>query len=367
MAEAPKPSPALPLKVWAVSDGRAGIEAQAVGLSEALARLVPCEVSVKRVGWKGRTGRLPWWLNLLPRRWLTPESDIPLGEGREAWPDVWVAAGRATLPLSIRAKRWSGGRTYVVQLQDPRAPATMFDLVIPPKHDRLSGDNVLPITGSPHRVTPARLAAEAQAFKAMIDPLPRPRVAVLIGGKSKAFDLSSERAAQLAHAIQIPLEQEGGSLMMTFSRRTPEPARALMTARLRHLPGVIWDGEGPNPYFAFLAAADYVLVTEDSTNMATEAASTGKPVFVLKMDGSSMKFRLFHEELERQGAARPYGGAFHGWTYAPVNETDRAAREVLKRLGVEIPDAEPAPVPPPELLEAPAKPKRKPRAPKAAD
>lgn len=336
MTETPKPPPALPLKVWAVSDGRAGIEAQVVGLADALSRLVPCEVTVKRVAWKGRTGRLPWWLNLFPRRWLTPESQIPAPKDGEAWPDLWLAAGRATLPLSICARRWSGGKTYVVQVQDPRVPVTMFDLVIPPKHDRLSGDNVLPITGSPHRVTPERLASEAKAFKRLIDKLPHPRVAVLIGGKSKAFDLSSERAAQIAHSIQIPLEQEGGSLMMTFSRRTPEPARALMTARLRHLPGVIWDGEGANPYFAFLAAADYILVTEDSTNMATEAASTGKPVFVLKMDGSSLKFRLFHEELERMGAARPYGGAFHGWSYEPVNETDRAAREVLARLGVEI-------------------------------
>ncbi len=319
-----------------MSDGRAGIEAQVVGLADALSRLVPCEVTIKRVGWKGRTGRLPWWLNLFPRRWLTPESEIPGPKDAEAWPDVWLAAGRATLPLSIRARRWSGGKTYVVQVQDPRVPASMFDLVIPPKHDRLTGDNVLPITGSPHRVTPERLASEAKAFKRLIDPLPRPRVAVLVGGKSKAFDLSSERAAQIAHSIQIPLEQEGGSLMMTFSRRTPEPARALMTARLRHLPGVIWNGEGPNPYFAFLAAADYILVTEDSTNMATEAASTGKPVFVLKMDGASLKFRLFHEELERMGAARPYGGAFHGWTYEPVNETDRAAREVLARLGIEV-------------------------------
>ncbi|MDB5456229.1 MAG: nucleoside-diphosphate sugar epimerase, partial [Caulobacter sp.] len=72
--------------------------------------------------------------------------------------------------------------------------------------------------------------------------------------------------------------------------------------------------------------------SEDSTNMATEAASTGKPVFVLKMDGHSAKFRLFHEELERQGAARPFGGAFHGWTYDPVNETDRAAAEILARM-----------------------------------
>lgn len=320
-----------------------------MGLSEAVAREaraqgIPAQIEIKRVGWTGRIGRLPWWLNWFPRRWLTHESEI-----NGPWPDLWIAAGRATLPLSIRAKRWSGGQTYVVQIQDPRVPSHMFDLVIPPKHDRLSGDNVLSITGSPHRVTSQRLVSEYEKFKDQIDALPHPRVAVLVGGKSKAFELSSERAAQIAHSIQIPLEQDGGSLLATFSRRTPEPARALMTARLRHLPGILWDGEGPNPYFAFLAAADYILVTEDSTNMATEAASTGKPVFILKMDGASLKFRLFHEELERQGAARPYGGAFHGWTYDPVDETGRAAREVLARMRGDVVEEEPVAEPEPEI------------------
>lgn len=373
-----------PVVVWAISDGRAGIEAQAVGLAEAVAREaraqdIEVRIEIKRVGWIGRIGRLPWWLNWFPRRWLTPESKITA-----PWPDLWIAAGRATLPLSIRARRWSGGKTFVVQIQDPRVPPQMFDLVIPPKHDRLSGDNILPITGSPHRVTAARLASEYEKFKDQLDAMPHPRVAVLLGGKSKAFDLPVERAAQMAHQIQIPLEQDGGSLLMTFSRRTPEPARALLNARLRHLPGMIWDGEGPNPYFAFLAAADYILVTEDSTNMATEAASTGKPVFILKMEGSSLKFCLFHEELERQGAARPYGGAFHGWTYEPVDETGRAAREVLARMsgqgGEEAPvaigtiiepAAEPAPEPAPETTVEPEpavtpKPPRKPRAKTAA-
>jgi mitochondrial fission protein ELM1 len=324
---APEASTREPITIWAISDGRAGIEAQAVGLAEAVARQVPAQIVVKRVGWSGRIGRLPWWANWLPRRWLTPESGI-----EPPWPDLWIAAGRATLPLSIRAKRWSGGKTYVVQIQDPRVPANMFDLVIPPKHDRLTGENVLPITGSPHRVTATRLDSEYEKFQDQIDALPRPRVAVLLGGKSRAFDLSALRAAEMAHQIQLPLEQEGGSLLMTFSRRTPEQAKALLTARLRHLPGIIWDGAGANPYFAFLAAADYILVTEDSTNMATEAASTGKPVFILKMDGTSLKFRLFHQELESMGAARPYGGAFHGWTYDPVDETGRAAAEVVARM-----------------------------------
>ncbi len=316
-----------PLIIWAVSDGRAGIEAQVVGLANAIARKRPARIIVKRVGWKSWIGRLPWWLNLAPRRLLTPESDIA-----PPWPDLWIAAGRATLPLSIRVRRWSKKQTYVVQIQDPRMPTRLFDLVIPPKHDRLVGDNVFPITGSPGRVNAERLAGDLERFSAELDALPRPRVAVIIGGKSKAHDLSVERAAAMAREIELPVVQEGGSVMVSFTRRTPEPARAILAARLKHLPGVIWDGEGDNPYFAFLAAADYILVTEDSTNLATDAASTGKPVFVLKMGGESLKFRLFHEDLESLGAARPFGGAFHSWQYPPLAETDRAADEVLRRL-----------------------------------
>lgn len=309
-----------------MSDGRAGIEAQVVGLANAIARKRTATIVVKKIGWKGRIGRLPWWLTPFPRRLLSPESEIA-----PPWPDLWIAAGRATLPLSIRMKRWSKGRSYVVQVQDPRMPTRLFDLVIPPRHDRLEGDNVFPITGSPGRVNAERLAADLERFRTELEALPRPRVAVIIGGKSKAHDLSPERAAAMAHEIEAPVRQEGGSVMVSFTRRTPAPAQAILEARLKHLPGVIWNGEGDNPYFAYLAAADYILVTEDSTNLATDAASTGKPVFVMRMDGDSLKFRLFHEDLEQLGAARPFGGAFHGWTYEPLAETERAADEVLRR------------------------------------
>jgi mitochondrial fission protein ELM1 len=78
-----------------------------------------------------------------------------------------------------------------------------------------------------------RLDSEYRSSRTEIDALPRPRVAVLLGGKSGPSTCRPERAAAMAHQIQLPLEQEGGSLLMTFSRRTPEPAKALLTARLR--------------------------------------------------------------------------------------------------------------------------------------
>ncbi len=318
----------LPLQIQVVSDGRIGMENQALGLAEAVARLTPADINIKRVRWRPLFDKLP---SALKAPWmLDASSDAPFpGEG-ERWPDVWIATGRATLPLSMMAR----GKTLVVQTQDPRWRVGDYDLVIAPAHDGVSGPNVLSITGSPHRVSAQRLAEAAPAFADRIDPLPHPRVAVLIGGKSAAFDLPVGHATELAERIAAAVTKAGGSLMLTFSRRTPETAKAAMTARLSALPGMIWDSAGANPYFAFLNAADHVLVTEDSANMAAEAASTGKPVHILPMIALKPggKFARLHADLRERGAARPFDGSLESWTYPPLNETDRAARAVLELL-----------------------------------
>lgn len=319
--------------IWAVSDGRIGMENQALGLAEAVQRLIPAEISVRRVKWRRAFDKLP---SALKAPWmLEPGSDPVVPGAGEAWPDLWIATGRATLPLSARAGRLSGGRTLVVQTQDPRWRTGGFDLVVAPRHDGVAGPNILSITGSPHRITPERLAQAAPDFAGRLEALPRPRVAVLVGGRSRAHDLPEAHAVALADRIAAAVEAAGGSLMLTFSRRTPEAAKAAMTARLARLPGLIWDGTGPNPYFAFLHFADQVLVTEDSANMAAEAASTGKPVHVLPMVPlkAGDKFARLHADLRERGASRPFEGTLDGWSYEPLNETERAARAVVERLG----------------------------------
>jgi mitochondrial fission protein ELM1 len=316
-------SGARPLRIWAVSDGRAGIEAQALGLAEAVARLKPAHIGVKRIGWKAGLGRLPW--RLIPPGARTGDPIAP------PYPDIWIAAGRATLPLSTRMLRWSEGKTFVVQIQHPRAPLDRFDLVVPPEHDGLSGPNVAPILGAPNRITPEKLSLELARFQETIAPLPHPRVAVIVGGKSKAHDLPPDRALSMAAEIARAIQAASGSLLLSFTRRTPAAARAAMTRALAHLPGVIWDGTGENPYFGFLAAADAILVTEDSTNLATDAAATGAPVFILPMAGRSAKLALFHAELRRRGVAQPFTGGLTAPPYQPLLETDRAARELLRR------------------------------------
>ena len=319
---------ATPLTIWAVSDGRIGIEAQVLGLAEAVARQRPASIVVKRVAWRwGWLGRS--LLSLIPLPRLSLRAETPIAP---PWPDIWIGAGRASLPFSRRVRRWSRGRTFVVQTQDPRGGLDAFDLVVPPVHDELTGANVFPIVGAPNRMDPQAFARDLARFAPRIEALPRPRVAMIVGGKSKSHDLPPARARAMATEVAQAIEASGGSLLLSFTRRTPEPARRILAERLAGIPGWIWDDQGDNPYFAFLAAADVILVTEDSTNLATDAATTGKPIHVLEMAGGGRKFGRFHEDLRRREIVRPFVGALQSWAYPPLNETQRAAAELLRRF-----------------------------------
>ena len=156
-----------------------------------------------------------------------------------------------------------------------------------------------------------------------------------MGGRSKAYDLTPARAAAIAAEVRRAVLDSGGSLLLTVSRRTPEEARAVLMNSLNDLPGIVWDGTDDNPYFAFLHAADHILVTEDSVNMATEAATTGKPVQIIPLDrrslGAETKFDDFHESLRARGIALPFDGTLRGEPYEPLRETVRAAQFVLDR------------------------------------
>jgi hypothetical protein len=102
------------------------------------------------------------------------------------------------------------------------------------------------------------------------------------------------------------------------------------------VPHLIWDGTGDNPYHAFLAHSDAIVVTEDSVNMVTEAAGTGKPVFVQSLSGNSRRLARFHALMREAGATRPFTGRLESWSYTPINDTERVARKVRQALGLGV-------------------------------
>jgi hypothetical protein len=247
---------------------------------------------------------------------------------------VAIGCGWRSIPFMLAIKRSSKGATFTVQLQHPRIDPKRFDLVVPPEHDDLTGENVMPIVGSPNGVTKAALDAAATRWKNSFDRLPHPRVAVLVGGTSKSHRFADDDARALAAKLQA-LATQGHGLMVTTSRRTGETQSKIIREALAGSQSYVFDGAGDNPYLGMLALADAILVTSDSTNMAVEAATTGKPVHVFHLPGGGAKFDRLHASLTNRGIARPFKGAIEVWRYEPLNETARVARLIRRKIGLE--------------------------------
>jgi len=300
------------------------MESQCLGLAEAMG-LTPL---VKRVRLRSPWKQLSPHLLRLGNQWaMTPESD-PIAP---PWPDVLIATGRQSVAASL-VVRANNPRCLRIQIQDPGIRPSLFDLVVVPRHDRRRGANVVVSRGALHRVTPARIAEAAAAWAPRFAALPRPLVAVLVGGRNGAYDFTTADAEALADGLVRLCDDYGAGLVVTPSRRTGAENEALLRQRLEGRPAYIWDGKGDNPYFALLGLADVLVTTPDSVNMVSEAASTGKPVHVVALTGGSPKFNRFHDALRADGVTRPFTGRLEPWSYAPLDDTAQVAAVALKLL-----------------------------------
>jgi len=130
------------------------------------------------------------------------------------------------------------------------------------------------------------------------------------------------------------LSDQGGSLMITPSRRTGTDNMVILNEALRGKPAFIWNGEGDNPYYGMLGLADVILVTCDSVNMVSEACSTGKPVLVIDLPGGSDKFRRFHQAMRDDGLTRPFKGEIEKWNYSALDDRRLVAERISEMLGM---------------------------------
>ena len=162
---------------WVLTDGKAGDEVQCLGVAEELG-LTP---QVRRVAPRAPFVWLMPWGPIDPREApARPGSPIA-----PPFPDILIASGRRAVPYLRAVKRASGGRTFTAFLKDPRTGTGAADFIWVPQHDKLRGPNVLATLTSPHRISPKRLADAAGSLPPEIAGLPKPRVALLVGGDSR--------------------------------------------------------------------------------------------------------------------------------------------------------------------------------------
>lgn len=312
-----------PLTCWVLTNGRAGDETPALGVAAALG----ATVEIRRVA-----PRRPWV-------WAMPWGPVDPAEGPDRpkspiappWPDVVIGCGRRAVAYMREIKRRAGPATFTVFLRDPRTSRHGADFLWVPEHDPTRGPNVLATTTTPHRISAAVLAAARRAPPEPIAALPRPRVAVLLGGGSRRYGFGAVEAAALARDLE-GLAADAGSFMITPSRRSPPFLVEAVRKAMRGRPGFVWDGSEPNPYIPMLANADAIVVTGDSYNMVCEAVATGRPVMVFEPVRLKRKLRGFLAELTARGAIRPFHGRLEDYMYDSIDSTPVVAREIRARL-----------------------------------
>ena len=310
-------SPAL--RCWVVCEaGLTGTENQCLGVAEALG-VVP---DIKRI-----TLRQPWktlapWLGFTQDESFIPPLTPP-------WPDLVIAAGRKAAAAAIHIRKSSGGRTFTVQIQDPRIDPRHFDLLAVPAHDPARGPNVVVTTAAPNRVTPQRLE-DARGRFPEFEHLPAPRLAVLIGGSTRRVRMSAAVTERLIGQLKTVLSNSPGSILMTASRRTGADNIALLRREMADRRVFFWDGNGENPYFGLLAWADALAVTADSVSMISEACTTGKPVYLIALDGQTRRLESFHRTLLDRALVRPFTGRIEPALAQPALDDAQVVAQAIR-------------------------------------
>ncbi|MEZ0472649.1 mitochondrial fission ELM1 family protein [Luteimonas salinilitoris] len=313
------------MQCWTLSDGRAGNLRQAEALAHALA---PAAVRDWRLA-----PRVPWcWA--APRR--LPGSARAFGPdfaaALQAPPALAIGCGRQAA-LATRLLRAHGAKA--VQILDPRLDPAHWDLLVVPEHDGVCGDNVVPVLGSLHPVDDAWLA-RARADFATFAELPGPRTALLLGGSSRHARFDRTGFEALASQLDAALARDGGSVLLTASRRTPPELRQALRVHFAKTPGIAWlDADnGPNPYPGLLAWADRIVCSPDSVNMISEACATRAPVFVFDPARVTGRPRRFLDALLARGRIRAMDASLTPFEAEPLRETARVATEVRARLAL---------------------------------
>jgi mitochondrial fission protein ELM1 len=318
--------------IWAVSQrGAVGMQSQALGLAEALFAGGGFGLpEAKEVSFRAPYTAMPMHPAFASLKMLAKADREAF---RESLPDVLITCGRKSAMLALAVKKASRGRTTIIHIQDPKASARHWDLLVVPEHDRARGANVVVTSGAPHRVTQLKLRSGAEALRQEYAHLPSPRVAVLVGGNNRYYTLDEEWMREFVAQLRQMVDRSGCGILATISRRTGEAETSILRGGLASMPAVLWDGKGPNPYFGFLGLADAIVVTCDSVSMVSEACSTGKPVLVARLPGSSRRFDSFFDSLQKKGLIQWFDGRLMQWQNGKLDDMDDIARQVRQKLG----------------------------------
>ena len=310
------------LKALLLTEGMHGMISQVEGMAKAL----NTEYSHKIVRLN-----FPW--NLIPPK-FTPVSQIVLKDKiyitNNEIPDLIISCGRKSVIPSILLKR-KNPKIFTIHIQDPKVNLKNFDAIVAPEHDNLKGDNIYTSKGAVHYITEAEIN---KARQYLVNKIKSEKiVSLILGGPNKYYSFNSDQIINIFNQIKSIFVSDGYKVIIIPSMRTPKETIDLAIKEMGSC-GHVVNKVDKQAYLSAYALANYVVVTCDSTSMISEAATSGKPIFVahMKAKKNNYRFKRFFELFRQMGITRDLGEKVETWTYNKHNEAQRIAAEIQNKI-----------------------------------
>ncbi|MDA7562256.1 mitochondrial fission ELM1 family protein [Candidatus Pelagibacter sp.] len=310
----------MKLKGLLLTEGMHGMISQVEGLAKALDLDFIHEKIELNNFWK-----------LFPPK-LTPTQDFVFKNKINSKFDIVISCGRKSVIPSIYLKKKFKNKIINIHIQEPKVSLDNFDFVVAPEHDGLKGSNVLTSKGAVHYLTNSELDENENYLKSRINSQKK-IVTLILGGPTRHYDYNNQVIEEIFSKIEQNFIKNNYQVIIIPSMRTPqniiEKAKNYFDKDQ-----IIISNVDKKAYLSSLKISDHIIVTCDSTSMISEAAITGKPIYVAQMPAvkNNQRFRSFFNLFESLNIIKELNNSVENWTYTKLNETNKIANQIREKI-----------------------------------
>ena len=308
------------LKGLLLTEGMHGMISQVEGLAKALDLDFIHEKIELNNFWK-----------LFPPK-ITPVQDFVFKNKINNQFDIVISCGRKSVVPSIYLKQKYKNKIINIHIQEPKVSLNNFDFVVAPEHDGLKGNNVLTSKGAVHYLTNDELDQNENYLRPRINTQKK-IVTLILGGPTRYYNYNNHVIDSLFSKIEQNFLKNNYQVIIIPSMRTPqniiEKAKNYFDKDQIIIPNV-----DKKAYLSSLKISDHIIVTCDSTSMISEAAITGKPIYVAQMPAikNNQRFKSFFNLFESLNIIKELNDSVENWTYTKLNETNKVANQIKEKI-----------------------------------
>ena len=309
------------LKGILLTQGMHGMISQVEGLAKAL-----------DIDFTHHTVELNNFWKIIPPK-LTPISQRVYKKVNQSDFDMIISCGRKSVIPSIHLKNSLKKKVISIHIQDPKVNFNNFDFIVAPEHDSIKGLNVINTKGAIHYLTNDEIIKNKDYLNLFIKKDQRKICTLILGGPTKYYDYSLKNIKNIFILLNDFLKKNDFQLVVIPSMRTPKNSIVYAKEYFGENHTII-DNIDKKAYLSALSISQSIVVTCDSSSMISEAALTGKPIYVAnilprKNDKRFQKFRKLFRELN---IIRNLGEEEENWNYQKLDETNRVAKIIKQKI-----------------------------------